>query len=84
MQLSIYVEHQMTFDRANRSHIVSLPMILKKLKLVSYFNLVYKFTVSPYFTILDSDLCFNKCSTLFWAEMSTFCFKHIENRKIFL
>ena len=58
-----------TSDGGNRSHDVSLPIILKKKnqqKLVKYSSIhVHKFTVSPYFVILDSGFCFIKCTALF-------------------
>ena len=43
---------------------------------------MYKFTVSPYFVILDSVFYFKKCTTSFLVETVIFC-KHIANRKIF-
>ena len=71
-------------DGGNRSHNVSLPIILKKTKvgqilqnscisLLVVPNLLYWIQVSVSLNVL----------LYFGAEMATFCIKHIENRKIF-
>ena len=45
---------------------------------------MYKFTVSPYFVILDSVFYFKKNVLLYFlVEIVIFCNKHIANRKIF-
>ena len=44
---------------------------------------MYKFTVSPYFVILDSVFYFKNVLLCFLVEIVIFCNKHIANRKIF-
>ena len=71
-------------DGGNRSHNVSLPIILKKTKVGQILQyscksllvvpiLLYWIQVSVSLNVL----------LYFGAEMATFCIKHIENRKIF-
>ena len=71
-------------DGGNRSHNVSLPIILKKTKVGQILQyscmslllvpiLLYWIQVSVSLNVL----------LYFGAEMTTFCIKHIENRKIF-
>ena len=73
-----------TSDGGNRSHNVSLPIILKKTKVGQIHQylcislllvpiLLYWIQVSVSLNVL----------LYFGAEMATFCIKHIENRKIF-
>ena len=74
----------MSSDGGNRSRNVSLPIILKKIKVGQILQyscislllvpiLLYWIQVSVSLKIL----------LYFGAEMDTFCIKHIENRKIF-
>ena len=44
---------------------------------------MYKFTVSPYFVILDSIFYFKNVLLYILVETVIFCNKHIANRKIF-
>ena len=64
-----------TSDGGNRSHNVSLPIILKKTKVgqILQYSCI-KFTVSPYFLILDSGFCFIKCTALFWGRNGHFLY----------
>ena len=79
-----YQSNERSSDGGNRSHNVSLPIILKKTKVGQILQyscisllvvpiLLYWFQVSVSLNVL----------LYFGAEMATFCIKHIENRKIF-
>ena len=58
------------YTSCNRSHNVSLPIILKKIKV----GQILQFSVSPYFVILDSGFCFIKCTALFWGQNGHFLY----------
>ena len=75
---------QRTSDGGNRSHNVSLPIILKKTKVGQILqDSCISLLLGP--ILLYWSKVFVSFSVLlyFGAEMATFCIKHIENRKIF-
>ena len=73
-----------TSHGGNRSHNVSLPIILKKTKVGQILQYsCNKFTVTPFFKYWIQVSVSLNVLLYFGAVMATFCTKHIENRKIF-
>ena len=77
-------KYQRSSECGNRSHNVSLPIILKKTKVGQILQyLCISLLVVPillYWVQVSVSL---NVLLYFGAEMATFCIKHIENRKIF-
>ena len=73
-----------TSDGCNRSHNVSLPIILKKIKVgqILQFSCISLLLVPILLYWIHVSVSLNVL-LYFGAEMATFCIKHIENRKIF-
>ena len=73
-----------TSDGGNRSHNVSLPIILKKTKVgqILQNSCISLLLVPILICWIQVSVSFNVLF-YFGAEMATFCIKHIENRKIF-
>ena len=75
---------QRTSDGGNRSHSVSLPIILKKTKVgqILQYSCISLLLVPILLYWVQVSVSLNVL-IYFGAEMDTFCIKHIENRKIF-
>ena len=73
-----------TSDCCNRSHNVSLPIILKKTKVgqILQFSCISLLLVPILLYWIQVSVSLNVL-LYFGAEMATFCIKHIENRKYF-
>ena len=73
-----------TSDGGNRSHNVSLPIILKKTKVgqILQYSCISLLLVPILLYWIQVSVSL-KVLLYFGAEMDTFCIKHIENRKIF-
>ena len=71
-------------DGGNRSHNVSLPIILKKTKVgqILQYSCISLLLVPILLYWIQVSVSLNVL-LYFGAEMATFCIKHIENRKIF-
>ena len=71
-------------DGGNRSHNVSLPIILKKTKVgqIPQYSCISLLVVPSLLYWIQVSVSLNVL-LYFGAEMATFCIKHIENRKIF-
>ena len=92
--MSIYCQHrlflhetvhnQRSSDGGNRSHNVSLPIILKKTKVgqIPQYSCISLLVVPSLLYWIQVSVSLNVL-LYFGAEMATFCIKHIENRKIF-
>ena len=73
-----------TSDGCNRSHTVSLPIILKKTKVGQILQfLCISFLLVPILLYWIQVSVSLNVLLYFGAKMATFCIKHIENRKIF-
>ena len=70
-------------DGGNRSHNVSLPIILKKTKVgqILQYSCISLLVVPILLYWIQISVSLNVL-LYFGAEMATFCIKHIENRKI--
>ena len=75
---------QRTSDGCNKSHNVSLPIILKKTKVgqILQFSCISLLLVSILLYWIQFSVSLNVL-LYFGAEMATFCIKHIENRNIY-
>ena len=73
-----------TSDGGNRSHNVSLPIILKKTKVgqILQYSCISLLLVPILLYWIQVSVSLNVL-LYFGADMATFCIKHIENRKIF-
>ena len=74
--------HSRTSDGVNRSHNVSLPIILKKTKVgqILQYSCISLLLVPILLHWIQVSVSLNVL-LYFGAEMATFCIKHIENRK---
>ena len=81
--ISILVRER-TSDGGNRSHNVSLPIILKKTKVgqIVQYSCISLLLVPILLYWIQVSVSLNVL-LYFGAELATFCIKHIENRKIF-
>ena len=77
-------QNQRSSDGGNRSHNVSLPIVLKKTKVgqILQDSCISLLLVPILLYWIQFSVSFNVL-LYFGAEMATFCIKHIENRKIF-
>ena len=71
-------------DGGNRSHNVSLPIIVKKKKVgqIPQYSCISLLVVPSLLYWIQVSVSLNVL-LYFGAEMATFCIKHIENRKLF-